>query len=192
MYNWSCCGIHFYFCSFLNVLCFGEPAVWSNLRGPIDRKGVSRVIYLTLVVMYSHYPWDSTGFLLSFILTLLTITVTPSLFLSIYPPVSLFPPPSQLPWRFIVALTERPLPSPSECWEGCISRISDSAVSFLQWTQIQCFGRCVSNACISVWRLRDRKPASLLPSPVLYMSILEIRHLSVAKLICLHTRQHVN
>lgn len=97
-----------------------------------------------LLVMYSHYPWDSMGFLLSLILTLLTITVTPSHFLSIYPPVSLFPPPPQLPWRFIVALTERPLPSPSECWEGCISRISSSAVSFLRWIQIQHLGLCVS------------------------------------------------
>lgn len=48
-----------------------------------------------LLVMYSHYPWDSTGFLLSLILTLLTITVTA-------PPLSFhistrFPLPSSFP-----------------------------------------------------------------------------------------------
>lgn len=53
---------------------------------PVERRGVSRAIYLTLLVMYSYNPCDSMGFLFSLILTLLTITVTLSLFLSIYPP----------------------------------------------------------------------------------------------------------
>lgn len=98
-----------------NVLiyfCFGGAEVSSNCARPAGRRqGVSRVIYLTLPVMYSHYPRDSVGFLLSFIRTFFTITVTPSLFsFHISSHISsLFPPPSQPPWRFIVALTERPL-----------------------------------------------------------------------------------
>lgn len=117
---------------FIKVFYFGEAEVGSSCRRSADRGGVSRVIYSALLVMYSHHSHRAS---LSLILTLLTITVNPP-FLSIYPPVSLLLP--SMPWRFIVALTERPLPSPSECWEGCISRISDSAVSFLQRTQIQC------------------------------------------------------
>lgn len=93
---------------FFYVICFGEPAGWSNSR---LKRRVQGYLF-NLLVMYSHYSWESMGFLVSLILTLLTITVTPSLFLSIYPPASLFPPLSKLPWRFIVALTERPLPSP--------------------------------------------------------------------------------
>lgn len=69
----------------------------------------------------------------------------PHSFLSLHPHTPSSPPPSLLlPWRFITALTERPLPSPSEQWEGCISRISSSAVSFLQWARMQYLGWCMS------------------------------------------------
>lgn len=57
---------YLWFCSRCFKMYFAlEKAVWSNYRRPVDRRGVSRVIYLTALVMYSHYPWDSMGFLLS-------------------------------------------------------------------------------------------------------------------------------
>lgn len=140
-------------CSFFNCInCL-------NCRMPADWGGVSTVIYLTL------------------------LSLSPSLYsqlLSLSFHISTrIPPPSQLPWSLIVALTERPLRSTSECWEGCVSCISDFAVSFLQYNA----RASVRHAFISKSEAYETEN---LPHFSPCMS-LKIRHLR----FCLQT-QHVN
>lgn len=116
-------------CSFFVRVTVLSFAVFLPSASFSCRRGVSRVNYLTLLVMCSHYPWDSSGFLACLSSLYLPLLSLPHSFFSkkilcILTHPSLLPSSFNLPWRFIVALTERPLPSPSECWERCISRIS--------------------------------------------------------------------
>lgn len=121
---------------------FGEAKVSSNCARPAGRRqGVSRVIYLPPLVMHSHYPRDSMGFLLSFILTFFSITVTPSLFSFHTSAPYLFPLPSSISAALEIhcGIDRKTSPvsltlSLSKYWEGCISRIS--GLQYIAWAGV--------------------------------------------------------
>lgn len=80
-------------CSFFVRVTVLSFAVFLPSASFSCRRGVSRVIYLTLLVMCSHYPWDSSGFLACLSSLYLPLLSLPHSFFkkknSVYPHTSL-------------------------------------------------------------------------------------------------------
>lgn len=145
--------------------CFGEPAVWSNCRR-LDRGGVSRAIYLAcLWCTVTHPGFHGGSYSLSSSLYSQLLSLPPSFFPYIQAyPSSLLPSscPGDSLWHWQKDLSRLPLNAGRDVYHGSAIPLSPLSIGLQcsAWT-----GVCL---CLyfKVWRLRDRKPASLLPSPV--------------------------
>lgn len=182
-------------CSFFVRVTVLSFAVFLPSASFSCRRGASRVICLTLLVMCSHYPWDSSGFLACLSSLYLPLLSLPHSFLKInsaYPHTSL---PSSLllqPALEIHCGIDRKT-SPVSLWMLGAMYITDQRFLLSpspNWLKMQRLSR---RACISksnVYKADNLSHFS--PLPVLQARVSQIRHLSVTEYICLQTRRHVN
>lgn len=186
-------------CSFFVRVTVLSFAVFLPSASFSCRRGVSRVNYLTLLVMCSHYPWDSSGFLACLSSLYLPLLSLPHSFFFFFkfcvsshiPPF--FPPPSTCPgdslWHWQKDLSRLPLNAGSDVYHGS----AVFAVSFPQLAENAALEPPCIHACISksnVYKADNLSHFS--PLPVLQARVSQIRHLSVTEYICLQTHRHVN